>query len=783
MASTDAYGAPAGTHCESGRKKRKGRLSGHVSLLAGPAYSKFIVIEPILRRLVPTLIIIFLIILGVARVFSLLAWRDDIELQHKAALSGATAHLAQMIERVANGIETGARLSAKDLQDAMTELRSRGLTSSGMTIAIVDAQSMIKAASGPAGIAGSQIDTILGDAQPLFLFAERAGVLRVVLQGEAAFGALAKPMTAPYSIIALEPESTIFAEWKRAVSLNVTLFAGTIGVMFAILYAYFSQAARAREADDLSGQIQRRIDMALARGRCGLWDWDMARGRIYWSRSMYEMLGYEAQDAVLPFGDVAAIINEEDGDLYSIAEQAAAGDISHVDRVFRMRHADGSWVWMRVRAEIASEGDLHLVGIAFDVSEQHRFAQQTAEADMRIREAIENISEAFVLWDANNRLVMANSKFSEYAGLPVWTLKPGVPRNEVDAHTRPFTFERRMANEHNRAGGQTFERQLSDGRWLQVNERRTQDGGMVSIGTDITQLKLHQERLVDSERRLMATVHDLSIARKGERDRVRELSELARKYSLEKERAEAANRAKSEFLANMSHELRTPLNAIIGFSEMIQAGTFGPLGSDRYEEYINDIHTSGNFLLNVINDILDMSKIEAGHFSLDREEIDLCPLINETVRIISLQAEEKNIAVETRIEDAMELYADRRAIKQVLINLLSNAVKFTSYGGRITVRARKTGAALFMTIQDTGVGIPKSALRKIGQPFEQVENQFTKTHTGSGLGLAISRSLAELHGGWLRIRSTERVGTVVSVCIPDRNPAPNAGHDARTHAA
>ncbi|APX69305.1 MULTISPECIES: PAS domain-containing sensor histidine kinase [unclassified Brucella] len=783
MASTDAYGAPAGTHCESGRKKRKGRLSGHVSLLAGPAYSKFIIIEPILRRLVPTLIIIFLIILGVARVFSLLAWHDDIELQHKAALSGATAHLAQMIERVANGIETGAQLSAKDLQDAMTELRSRGLTSSGMTIAIVDAQSTITAASGPAGIAGSQIDTILGDAQPLFLFAERAGVLRVVLQGEAAFGALAKPMTAPYSIIAVEPESTIFAEWKRAVSLNVTLFAGTIGVMFAILYAYFSQAARAREADDLSGQIQRRIDMALARGRCGLWDWDMARGRIYWSRSMYEMLGYEAQDAVLPFGDVAAIINEEDGDLYSIAEQAAAGDISHVDRVFRMRHADGSWVWMRVRAEIASEGDLHLVGIAFDVSEQHRFAQQTAEADMRIREAIENISEAFVLWDANNRLVMANSKFSEYAGLPVWTLKPGVPRNEVDAHTRPFTFERRMANEHNRAGGQTFERQLSDGRWLQVNERRTQDGGMVSIGTDITQLKLHQERLVDSERRLMATVHDLSIARKGERDRVRELSELARKYSLEKERAEAANRAKSEFLANMSHELRTPLNAIIGFSEMIQAGTFGPLGSDRYEEYINDIHTSGNFLLNVINDILDMSKIEAGHFSLDREEIDLCPLINETVRIISLQAEEKNIAVETRIEDAMELYADRRAIKQVLINLLSNAVKFTSYGGRITVRARKTGAALFMTIQDTGVGIPKSALRKIGQPFEQVENQFTKTHTGSGLGLAISRSLAELHGGWLRIRSTERVGTVVSVCIPDRNPAPNAGHDARTHAA
>jgi len=769
MASTDAYSATAESKRDSGGKRKKGRLSGHAKLLAGPAYGKFIAVEPALRRLVPALIVIFLIILGVARVFSMLSWREDIELQHKAALSAATANLAQMIERAANGTQAGAQMSPKDLDNTVAEFRSRGLSSSGMTVALVNDDSLIVTASGPAtDIVGKRADDVFSDIQPLFMFAERAGVLTIVMNGEVAFGTVSKPITVPYAIIAAEPESTIFAEWRRAVSLNVTLFAGTTGVMFAILYAYFSQAARAREADDLSGQIQRRIDMALARGRGGLWDWDMARGRIYWSRSMYEMLGYEAQDAVLAFGDVSAIINPEDGDLYSIAEQAAAGDISHVDRVFRMRHADGSWVWMRVRAEIAAENELHLVGIAFDVSEQHRFAQQTAEADMRIREAIENISEAFVLWDANNRLVMANSKFSEYAGLPVWTLKPGVPRNEVDAHTRPFSFERRMANEHNRAGGQTFERQLSDGRWLQVNERRTQDGGLVSIATDITQIKQHQERLVDSERRLMATIHDLSIARKGERDRVRELSELARKYGQEKERAEAANRSKSEFLANMSHELRTPLNAIIGFSEMIQAGTFGPLGSDRYEEYINDIHTSGNFLLNVINDILDMSKIEAGHFSLDREEIDLCPLIKETVRMISLQADEKNITVETRIEDAMQLNADRRAVKQVLINLLSNAVKFTSHNGHITVRARKTGSALFMTIQDTGVGIPKSALKKIGQPFEQVENQFTKTHSGSGLGLAITRSLAELHGGWLRIRSTEGVGTVVAVCIPDR---------------
>ena len=522
---------------------------------------------------------------------------------------------------------------------------------------------------------------------------------------------------------------------SSVVSINVTMFAGTATIMLIVLYAYFSQAARAQDADELYQHTQARVDTALARGRCGLWDWDMARGRVYWSRSMYEMLGYEAYDAILSLGDISSIIHPDDDKLYSLAAQVAAGEISQMDRVFRMRHAEGHWVWMRVRAQVADamSGDLHLVGVAVDVSEQHRFVQATAQADQRIREAIESISETFVLWDADNRLVMSNSKFNEYSGLANECLLPGISREELEPRIRAVAFEKRMANENGRNGALTFERQLADGRWLQVNERRTQDGGLVSVGTDITQLKVHEERLVDSERRLMATIHDLSLARKSEIERTLELTELNSKYAVEKERAEAANRAKSEFLANMSHELRTPLNAIIGFSEIMHSGTFGELGSDRYVEYVHDIHTSGNYLLNVINDILDMSKIEAGHFSLDREEIDLCPLIRETVRVVSLQAQEKEVKVDTRIAESVTLDADRRAIKQILINLLSNAVKFTDTGGRISVRARKVSGALVFTIEDTGCGIPKEALKKIGQPFEQVENQFTKSHAGSGL--------------------------------------------------
>ena len=204
----------------------------------------------------------------------------------------------------------------------------------------------------------------------------------------------------------------------------------------------------------------------------------------------------------------------------------------------------------------------------------------------------------------------------------------------------------------------------------------------------------------------------------------------------------------------------------MGFSEIIQHETFGPLGSERYKEYINDIHNSGSHLLHLINDVLDMSKIEAGRFNLDKEKTDLKPIINEALRVITPLISDKNIQISSDIDNDLIAHVDRRALHQIFLNLLSNAVKFTPSEGSIQISVKKTKNVIIFKVKDTGVGIPQTAIDKIGHPFEQVENQFTKTHSGSGLGLAISRSLIELHNGKLEIESEEGKGTTISVYIP-----------------
>lgn len=234
-----------------------------------------------------------------------------------------------------------------------------------------------------------------------------------------------------------------------------------------------------------------------------------------------------------------------------------------------------------------------------------------------------------------------------------------------------------------------------------------------------------------------------------------------------RETADRANQAKTQFLAHISHELRTPLNAIIGFSTILEGDTVNGAGIDRRREYAKLIHSSGEHLLQVVNGILDMSKIEAGMFAISPEPMQLAPVIAECCDMLDQQAAENGISVIRALPDDLpEIVADRQACRQILLNLLSNALKFTDRGGEVTVGARLEGASLEIYVEDTGIGISAEDLPRLGTPFVQAEAVYSRHYEGTGLGLSLVKGLATLHGGRLLIESTPAVGTTVTVMLP-----------------
>jgi two-component system cell cycle sensor histidine kinase PleC len=761
-------------------------IKGLAQSIAKPAYRRLLTAEPLLRRAVPALIIAFLLTICVGAFVQILDHRRQTIVDLARQIEAGADVLAERIDRA----RAGKADYDRRLQDELDHMIPSWARSPNRHMLVTDADGVIIAAlhhvlvnnaDGPfvaaapleKGTIGRRLVDVLGPTQPLTTFGASAGVMEIPLaSGALAFVTVRHLYSGQLAVIHLRGDA--LASWRSDTTLTVTLSATTGFVVLILGFAFHWQATRAREADQIYETVRTRIDTALNRGRCGLWDWDLARGRIFWSHSMFAILGLKPRDDLLSFGEVDAIVHPDDLHLYELAAQLADATTVSIDHDFRVRHANGNWVWLRARCEIVhqpQEGGPHLIGIAVDITEQKTLVEKTMEADLRLRDAIETIPEAFVVWDANNRLVLCNSNFQELHNLSDEAIEAGASYDAVVAAGRKPVVRSKVTSEGQAPGARTFEAQLDDGRWLHISERRTKDGGYVSVGTDITTIKLHEEKLMDSEQRLIKTVADLRRSQLTLERQAEELADLANKYAEEKTRAEEANQAKSKFLANMSHELRTPLNAIIGFSEIMESGMFGPIGSEKYSEYCHDINQSGTYLLDVINDVLDMSKIEAGRIRLDLQEVRLGRFLKDAMRVVSARSDDKKLTLDADISQGIRVNADNRLLKQIVLNLLSNAVKFTPEGGRIVVRARASASLVRIAIVDSGIGIPKDALAKIGRPFEQVESQLTKSHQGSGLGLAIARSLTELHGGTMQIRSTLGKGTMVLLRLPIKRRA------------
>lgn len=446
-----------------------------------------------------------------------------------------------------------------------------------------------------------------------------------------------------------------------------------------------------------------------------------------------------------------------------------------IDHKFRVTQPDGTRYNLQIRGQTLRRGNHGPVnrvgGVALDFTHTHAAEMKLHQIQNRLTDAIESMSGPFALWDSGRKLIAFNTNFFTAFDLPPEVMTIGAPYDEISTAIRDAIIEHQPSK---RDPGM-WDVKLSDGRWLQITERQTSEDGLVIYGADVTMLHRHAQALQEKQTALINSMQSLEESRAA-------IAELASKYEEEKTRAEEANRSKTEFLANMSHELRTPLNAINGFSQMMLDETFGSIGHPKYAEYAADILNSGKHLLDLINDILDMSKIEAGKMKIVPSLISTEQVAKTCIRLIEMRAKKKQIEIQFDDQANCKFEADMRAIKQVLLNLLTNAVKFTPDHGKVKLTIAADKQYVFFEVADSGCGMSKEELAHLGKPFHQADDNHTRARDGSGLGLALSQALLNLHGGGMKIRSQSGVGTIVTFAIPlkSRSPISNSKSDKKT---
>lgn len=388
-------------------------------------------------------------------------------------------------------------------------------------------------------------------------------------------------------------------------------------------------------------------------------------------------------------------------------------------------------------------GDCIAIGtIVNDISKIKQFETALRESEKRFRAVLDNLPVGVHLKDTDGRFLLVNKQLATWYGVAEKDLLGKTADEVLDEpeSSRAARLEReREVMEKGVPVMREDEKQRADGRthFIVINKFPVfdTDGKLIALGTAST---------------------DITERRQAEQERHRALIE-----------AERANQAKSEFLATMSHELRTPLNAILGFAEILSHQYFGALAGDKYREYAENIFVSGRHLLDLVNDILDISRIEAGKYHLSKDIVDIRDLIDSCHQIAGQRAGDAGIVLRTRCSKSLPpFFADKRAMKQILLNILTNAIKFTPRGGKVTVSASSGSGMHVIRVTDTGIGIPEENVRTLTHPFERGRSDPYVTQEGAGLGLAITKSLVDLHGGTLDIKSIVGRGTTITVTFP-----------------
>ncbi|WES30065.1 PAS domain S-box protein [Varunaivibrio sulfuroxidans] len=640
-----------------------------------------------------------------------------------------------------------------------------------------------------------------------------------------------------------------------------------------------------REKSEIIADLEERLNELQEKFR----DFASTASNWYWETGIdhkFTWLSHSLQDSSLhdPMNalgkcrwDLAVEKNDKERWEVHIADHMAQQPFTNFEYEAQMPDGATKWISASGRPFFGKDGGfLGYRGAARDITQTKLDAQKIELRERQLREAVEATPDGFSIWDHEDRMVICNERYLDMYSTISDELKPGVPfqkiaalsalRGQYENDTDPAAWlHQRLENRRKSKGG--YEQTLKDGRTLLISDTRTADGGIVSVRTDVTRLKMAENRVRDfafissdlfwetgpdhrytyvsnelidvtdfspnnllgrtrwevalqepggermwENHRKILNAHKpfrefthAYMRKDGKKEYIRVNGMPAfdnsgaflgyrgtatvvtgqvraqRALVTACETAETANRAKSEFLANMSHELRTPLNAIIGFSTMLREEIIGPISNDKQKEYLSDILGSGEHLLEIINDILDVSAIEVDELKLEEEEIDIADTFDTVARMVELRARQNGVTIEKpKHFDAARLLGDRRRVQQILINLMTNAIKFTPEGGQIEMRvALEEDGALALSVRDTGIGMDSEGVKMALSKFGQVDSGLDRKNEGAGLGLPLVKGLVELHGGTMDIESSPNVGTTIRAHFPQQRVVPTTSENMR----
>jgi PAS domain S-box-containing protein len=493
-----------------------------------------------------------------------------------------------------------------------------------------------------------------------------------------------------------------------------------------------------------------RYRYALEASNDGMWDWDVRSRRLFRSPRYHEILGYEPGELSERYESWEERLHPDDRET-AIQEfwRFLESEGQLYEGEYRLRAKSGDWVWIRERAKVVERDvdgqPLRVVGAQMDITARRRAEEQLRAQEERLRAALSASLTGTYRWDIPTNRLDGDENMNRLIARP----------EHMDGGSLQQFYDRLHPEDRAkvRAGTEQCLREGTDFlmdyrivlpngavRWIAERGKLFFDAAgapsyMTGACTDITDRKLAEEEV-----------------------------------SRSRDRAEAASRAKSEFLANMSHELRTPLNAIIGFSDAMLGGYAGGL-TPKQAEYATDINASGQHLLKIVNDVLDLSKIEAGKLDLSFESLELTETISVCVGLMQSRADATGLGLVIDLPDSpTTVWADELRLRQILLNILSNAVKFTPAGGQVTVTAAPTEDMVRITVADTGIGMKPADVAVALEPFRQVDGSLARRYEGTGLGLPLVKSLTEMHGGRLEIETSLGQGTTVMVSLPRRRP-------------